>query len=72
MWKSRDFSWLQSLARLKPGVTAAQAQAMINPLAVNMWINVGLTEPRSPPRTWNSALKTAAKERITVPSIQNR
>ena len=33
MWKSPGFSWLQPLARLKPGVSAAQAQAAIEPLA---------------------------------------
>jgi len=33
MWKSAGFSWLQPLARLKPGVSAAQAQAAIEPLA---------------------------------------
>jgi predicted permease len=33
MWKSPDFAWLAPLARLKPGISAAQAQAMIDPLA---------------------------------------
>jgi predicted permease len=33
MWKSPDFRWLQPLARLKPGISASQAQAMIEPLA---------------------------------------
>ncbi|MDQ2840548.1 MAG: ABC transporter permease [Acidobacteriota bacterium] len=33
MWHSAGFSWLEPLARLKPGVTAAQAQAMLIPLA---------------------------------------
>ncbi len=33
MWKSADFSWLQPLARLKPGISITQAQAMIEPLA---------------------------------------
>ena len=33
MWKSPGFSWLQPLARLKPGMNAAQAQATIDPLA---------------------------------------
>ena len=33
MWKSPDFTWLQPLARLKPGPSSAQAQAMIEPLA---------------------------------------
>jgi predicted permease len=33
MWKSPGFKWLQPLARLKPGVSAVQAQAMIEPIA---------------------------------------
>ncbi len=33
MWKSAGFNWLQPLARLKPDVTAARAQAMVDPLA---------------------------------------
>ena len=33
MWKSPDFTWLQPLARLKPGISSAQAEAMIAPLA---------------------------------------
>jgi predicted permease len=33
MWKSPTFSWLQPLARLKPGVTLTQAQADIQPVA---------------------------------------
>jgi predicted permease len=33
MWKSPGFSWLQPLARLKPGLSVAQAQAAIEPLA---------------------------------------
>jgi predicted permease len=33
MWKSAGFAWLQPLARLKPGISAVQAQAMIEPLA---------------------------------------
>ncbi len=33
MWKSPNFRWLQSLGRLKPGLTLAQAQAMLQPLA---------------------------------------
>jgi predicted permease len=33
MWKSPGFTWLQPLARLKPGISSAQAHAMIEPLA---------------------------------------
>jgi predicted permease len=33
MWKSPGFSWLQPLARLKPGLSVAQAQAEMDPLA---------------------------------------
>jgi predicted permease len=33
MWKSRDFTWLEPLARLKPGVSMAQAQASIQSVA---------------------------------------
>jgi len=33
MWKSPDFRWLQPLARLKPGISVSQAQAIIEPLA---------------------------------------
>jgi predicted permease len=33
MWKSPNFIWLQALARLKPNITAQQAQAMFQPLA---------------------------------------
>ncbi len=33
MWKSPGFRWLEPLGRLKPGVSAAQAQAMVEPLA---------------------------------------
>lgn len=33
MWKSPGFSWLQPLARLKPALTPARAQAMLDPLA---------------------------------------
>ena len=33
MWKSADFSWLEPLARLKPEVSRARAQAMIEALA---------------------------------------
>lgn len=33
MWKSPGFAWLEPLARLKPGLSAAQAQAMMEPLA---------------------------------------
>jgi len=32
-WKAPNFTWLYPLARLKPGVTMAQAQAMTDPLA---------------------------------------
>jgi predicted permease len=33
MWKSPGFNWLQPLARLKPNLTPARAQAMLNPIA---------------------------------------
>ena len=33
MWNSTGFSWLQPLARLKPGLSVARAQAMIDPVA---------------------------------------
>ena len=44
MWKSAGFSWLEPLARLKPGISMARAQAMINPLAKN--IKVELADPK--------------------------
>jgi predicted permease len=37
MWKSKGFTWLQPLGRLKPGVSVMQAQAMIEPLAWALW-----------------------------------
>ena len=33
MWQSAGFRWLQPLVRLKPGVTALQAQAMLRPVS---------------------------------------
>ncbi|MBV9405269.1 MAG: ABC transporter permease, partial [Acidobacteriaceae bacterium] len=33
MWKSPGFRWLELLGRLKPGITAAQAQSLLQPLA---------------------------------------
>lgn len=32
-WRSADFSWLSPVARLRPGITLARAQAMVAPLA---------------------------------------
>jgi predicted permease len=33
MWKSSDFSWLEPLARLRPGINIIQAQTAIQPVA---------------------------------------
>ncbi len=40
MWKSPDFSWLQPLGRLKPGLTRAQAEAMLQPVARDIRIQL--------------------------------
>ncbi len=44
MWKSAGFSWLEPLARLKPGVSSRQAQAMIEPLGQSL--RVELANPK--------------------------
>jgi len=43
MWKSAGFNWLQPLARLKQNLTSAHAQAMIDPVAHA--INLQLASP---------------------------
>lgn len=40
MWKSAGFVWLGPLARLKPGVTLAEAQAMLQPLAREIQLQI--------------------------------
>ena len=47
MWKSAGFAWLAPLARLKPGVTAKQAQAMIDPLAQTLRVELASAKHRS-------------------------
>jgi predicted permease len=37
MWKSSGFTWLQPLARLKPGISPPRAQAEIEPVARAVW-----------------------------------
>jgi predicted permease len=44
MWKSKGFRWLEPLARLKPGVTAAQAQAMLKPVGPKSKATYRLTD----------------------------
>ena len=48
MWKSPGFYWLEPLARLKPGVTLQQAQAMVDPVAHA--IQMELPGGRRPPK----------------------
>jgi predicted permease len=43
MWQSANFGWLQTLGRLKPGVTAMQAQAVLRPFMHE--IKVQLADP---------------------------
>lgn len=45
MWKSPNFAWLQPLGRLKPGLSRAQAEAMLQPLARD--IKSQFADPRS-------------------------
>jgi predicted permease len=44
MWKSAGFSWLEPLARLKPDVTLARAQAMIEPAAGSIRAELAVAE----------------------------
>jgi predicted permease len=44
-WESPGFSWLQPLGRLKPGVTTARAEAILQPLARQ--IKIELADPGS-------------------------
>lgn len=43
-WDSPAFNWLQPLGRLKPGMTRAQAEAMLQPLARQ--IKIELADPK--------------------------
>lgn len=45
-WKSAGFTWLQLLARLKPGITPAEAQAMLQPLAREIRIQIAYPADR--------------------------
>jgi len=44
MWKSPGFVWIEAMARLKPGLTMAQAQAMVDPVA--RAIQLDLADPK--------------------------
>jgi predicted permease len=44
MWKSKGFRWLEPLARLKPGISAIQAQSMIRPTASKSKATYRLTD----------------------------
>ncbi len=45
MWRSPGFSWLEPLGRLRTGITAARADAMLQPLASG--IRVELADPKN-------------------------
>lgn len=47
LWNSAHFSWLQILARLKPGLTPQQAQSALQPL--NRGIKLELADPTARP-----------------------
>ncbi len=47
MWKSPGFSWLEPIARLKPSVTALEAQAKVDPLARAIKIQVAAPDYRT-------------------------
>ena len=47
MWKSPGFVWLEPLARLKPGISMVRAQAMLNPLANNIRVEVASPNDRA-------------------------
>ena len=76
MWKSPDFSWLEPLARLKPGLTLVQAQGMIDPLA--RAVSLELKSPAQAPHRQSPAVaetyhasRMAAKASTLTPLIQS-
>ncbi len=61
MWKSAGFSWLEPLARLKPGVSAKQAQAMIEPLAQTLRVELANPNQRGQVRKTNFRLSDGSQ-----------